>query len=116
MEYAVCIYPMKVLHHQEVMNTRSPWLGSKGVSTSVALCQCVQQCLRLLQVSGVKALGEPAIDRRQQRMGRGVYAPWDHTAAALPARSRWRPRPRLLAGLKRLQGRAGVAPLEWSTP
>src|SRR5262249_46365310 len=33
--------------------------GSKGVPTGVALRQCVQQCLRLLQVSGVKPLGEP---------------------------------------------------------
>ena len=40
------------------------WLESQGVSTEVALRQRVQQCLRLLQVSRVKALGEPAIDRR----------------------------------------------------
>ena len=42
------------------------WLESQGVSTEVALRQRVQQCLRLLQVSGVKALGEPAVDRGQQ--------------------------------------------------
>ena len=33
-----------------------------------------QQRLRLLQVSGVKALGEPAVDRCQQRTGFGALA------------------------------------------
>src|SRR6516162_1497816 len=60
---------MKVLHTQWVMNTRPALLESKGVSTGVALRQRVQQCLRLLQVRGVKALGEPAIDRCQQLVG-----------------------------------------------
>src|SRR5262245_27421299 len=41
-------------------------LGSKDVSTGVALRQRVQQRLGLLEVDSVKALGEPAIDRRQQ--------------------------------------------------
>jgi hypothetical protein len=59
-----CLYPMKVLHTQGVMNTRLVLLGSKGVSTGVALRQCFQQCLGLLEVSGVKALGEPAINPR----------------------------------------------------
>jgi len=54
---------MKVLHAQEVMNTRPALLGSKGVSTGVALRQRVQQCLRLLQVGGIKALGEPWIGK-----------------------------------------------------
>src|SRR5947209_1111282 len=31
--------------------------------------QFLQQCLGLLQVSRVKALGEPAVDRCQQRVG-----------------------------------------------
>src|SRR5215475_3761632 len=34
-------------------------LGRKGVSTGVGLCQRLQQCFGLLQVGGVKALGEP---------------------------------------------------------
>jgi hypothetical protein len=56
-------YPMKVLYTQGVMNTRPALLGRKDVSTGIALRQRVQQCLRLLQVGGVKPLGEPAIDR-----------------------------------------------------
>ena len=56
-------YPMKVLHTQWVMNARLALLGSKGVSTGVALRQPLQQCLRFLEVRGVKALGEPAVDR-----------------------------------------------------
>ena len=35
----------------------------------------LQQRFGLLQVSGVKALGEPAVDRRQQRAGSGAW-PW----------------------------------------
>ena len=62
-------YPMKVLHTQGVMNTRPALLGRKGVSTGVALRQRVQQCLCLLQVSGVKPLGEPVVDRCQQVVG-----------------------------------------------
>jgi hypothetical protein len=31
-------------------------------------CQCLEQCLGLLQGGGVKALGEPGVDRRQQVM------------------------------------------------
>src|SRR5262245_16837806 len=37
-----------------------------GVSTSVALRQCLQQRLSFLEIGRVKALGEPAIDRGQQ--------------------------------------------------
>jgi hypothetical protein len=44
------------------------------VSTGIALRQHVQQRLGLLEVGGVKALGEPAVDRRQQRMGFGLLA------------------------------------------
>ena len=36
--------------------------------------QLLQQCLGLLQVGGVKALGEPAVDRRQQLAGFGPLA------------------------------------------
>jgi hypothetical protein len=39
------------------------------VSAGVALRQRVQQCLRLLQVGGVEALGEPAITIRQELAG-----------------------------------------------
>src|SRR6266511_6207709 len=35
-------------------------------NSSFASCQLVQQGLGLLEVDGVKALGEPAVDRRQQ--------------------------------------------------
>ena len=65
---------MKVFHTQWVMNTRLVLLESKGVSTGVALCQRVQQCLRLLQVSGVKPLGESAVDGCQQFVRLGALA------------------------------------------
>jgi hypothetical protein len=39
------------------------------VSTGVALRQCVQQRLGVLEVGGVEALGEPAVDRCQQLVG-----------------------------------------------
>src|SRR6516164_802506 len=80
---------MKVLHTQWVMNTRPALLESKGVSTGVALHQRVQQYLRLLQVSGVKALGEPAVDRCQQFVGFGALA------LALPEASEAGGRPQL---------------------
>jgi hypothetical protein len=50
-------------------------LTSEGVAEKAALLtaslsrQFLQQRLSLLQVSGVKALGKPAVDRRQQVMG-----------------------------------------------
>jgi hypothetical protein len=47
-------------------------VGREGGSTGVALRQRVQQRLRLLQIRRLKALGEPAIDRRQQRAGFGA--------------------------------------------
>ena len=67
-------YLMKVLHTQGVMNTRLALLGSMGVSTGVALRQRVQQCLCLLQVSGVKAFGEPAVDGCQEVIGFLAFA------------------------------------------
>ena len=65
---------MKVLHTQEVMSTSPALLGRKGVSTGVALRQRVQQCLRLLQVSGVKALGEPSRRSVPTTVGLGALA------------------------------------------
>jgi hypothetical protein len=65
---------VKVLHSQWVMNTYPASLGKKGVSTGIALRQRVQQCLRLVQVGGVKSLGEPVVDGCQQRMGFGAFA------------------------------------------
>ena len=62
-------YPMKVLHTSGVMNMCPALLGRKGVSTDVALRQRVQQCLRLLQVSRIKPLGEPIVDWCQEVMG-----------------------------------------------
>jgi hypothetical protein len=69
-----CRYPMKVLHTQGVINTRPALFESKAMSTGVALRQRLHQRLRLLQVGGVKALREPAVDRRQQRVGLGLLA------------------------------------------
>ena len=51
---------MKVLHPQGVMTTRPALLGSKGVSTGVALRQRVRQRLGVLEVQRVKPLAEPA--------------------------------------------------------
>src|SRR5262249_9179836 len=65
---------MKALHTQWVMNTRPALEGSKDVSTGVALRQCVEQRLDLLQVSRVKPLSEPAVDRRKQLAGFGALA------------------------------------------
>ena len=48
--------------------------GGKGVSAGVELCQRLQQGLGLLEVGGVKPLGEPAIDRREQLVGLGALA------------------------------------------
>jgi len=44
----------------------------KDVSAGVVLRQRVQQCLRLLQVRRVKALGEPAVDLSEQLVSFGV--------------------------------------------
>src|SRR5262245_37408825 len=65
---------MKVPHIQWVVNTCPALLGSKGVSTGVALRQRVQQRLGLLQVRRVKALGEPAVDWGQEVMGFLAFA------------------------------------------
>jgi hypothetical protein len=60
-----CRHPMKVLHTQGVMNTCPALEGRQGVSAGVALRQLIQKRFRLLQVGGVKALGEPTVDRCQ---------------------------------------------------
>jgi hypothetical protein len=60
---------MKVFHTQGVMNTRPALEESKDVSTGVALRQRLQQCLRILQVCRIKALGEPPVDWCQEVMG-----------------------------------------------
>jgi hypothetical protein len=39
------------------------------------LCQRIEQCLGLQQISRVKALGEPAVDGCQQVIGVGTFAP-----------------------------------------
>src|SRR5262245_66320909 len=39
-----------------------------------SLRELLQQRLRLLEVSGVKALGEPAVDRREQLVGFSMLA------------------------------------------
>src|SRR6266498_4648430 len=43
-------------------------------SSSILPRQDLQQSLRLPQVNGVKALGEPAVDLREQRAGFGCFA------------------------------------------
>ena len=49
--------------------------GLSGVlGTPMLLRQRLQQGFGLLEVSGVKALGEPAVDRRQQLVGLGALA------------------------------------------
>ena len=67
--YISRLCPLTVLHPPGGMHTHPAWVGSTGVSTGVALRQRVQQRLRLLQVGGVKALGEPVVDRCQEVMG-----------------------------------------------
>ena len=37
-------------------------------------CQCLQQCFGLLEIGGVKSLGEPAVDLRQELVSRGTLA------------------------------------------
>ena len=69
-----CLCPLKVLHPPGGMHTRPAWVGSTDVSTGAALGQRGQQCLRLLQVSGVKALGEPAVDRGEEVIGFLAFA------------------------------------------
>src|SRR5215470_11128936 len=68
------LYLMKVLHTQRVMKTRLALLGRMGVSAGVALRQRRQQRLGLLEIGGIKALGEPAVDRQQQRVGFSALA------------------------------------------
>src|SRR5215831_20303646 len=65
---------MKVLHTQRVMNLCLASWGSKSVSTGVTLRQRVQQRLGLLEVGGVKAFGEPAVDLHQELAGLSALA------------------------------------------
>ena len=44
------------------------------VCTTVLSRQLLQQCLRVLEVSGVKPLGEPAVDWRQEVIGFLAFA------------------------------------------
>src|SRR5262249_35623770 len=67
-------YPMEVFHSQGVMNTYPALVGRQGVSTGVALRQRVQQRLGLLEISGVKAFGEPPVDWGQEVMGFLTFA------------------------------------------
>ena len=68
------------MHHGTALHVfpRVPSLTLGGcripVFTQVLCPQRLQQRLRLLQVGGVKALSEPAIDRRQQLVGSTVLA------------------------------------------
>jgi hypothetical protein len=39
-----------------------------GAGSPVFACQCCQQRFGLLEIRRIEALGEPAIDRRQQRL------------------------------------------------
>ena len=64
---------LKVLHTQGVINTRPALLERQAVSTSVALRQRLHQRLRLTGRQ-CQALREPAVDRRQQRVGLGALA------------------------------------------
>jgi hypothetical protein len=45
------------------MASAGGWVGQEVFSSSR---QLVEQCLRLFQIGGVEALGEPAVDWRQQ--------------------------------------------------
>src|SRR5437899_845092 len=67
-------YLMKVFYTQVLMNTHPALEGRQAVSADVALRQCLHQLPRLLQVCSVKTLGEPAIDRCEQVVGRGALA------------------------------------------
>jgi len=59
---------MQALHPPGGRHPRPAWSGSTGGSAGVALRQRVQQGLRLLEVGGVKALGEPVVDWGQEVM------------------------------------------------
>ena len=69
---------------------------SRGWCTPVLSTQLLQQCLRLLEVGRVKPLGEPAVERRQQRAGFGALALLLPQARAAHRRSQLQ-RPGLLA-------------------
>jgi hypothetical protein len=51
-----------------------PVLERNGVPASVALRQHLQQGFGFLEISGIKALGEPAVDRGQQLVRFGPLA------------------------------------------
>jgi hypothetical protein len=55
-------YPVKALYTQEVRNIYIQRWGRKGMSASAALRQRLQQHPGLLEIGGVKPLGEPAVD------------------------------------------------------
>ena len=61
--------PCKHCTPQGVCTRAAAGVGSTGGSTGGALRQRVQQRLGLLEVSGVKALGEPMVDGCQEVMG-----------------------------------------------
>src|SRR5262245_46350478 len=66
-------------HHgrePSVRVTRRSWaMCIAGVLSVPELsCQLFQQRLRLLEIGGVKPLGEPTVDWRQQRVGLGALA------------------------------------------
>ena len=74
-------------HFQDFPGNRIPeptFQDGRGVITSR---QLIEQRLGLLEVGGVKALGEPAVDRGQQLAGLGSLA----LAAATGGSGSWRP-------------------------
>ena len=48
--------------------------GSKSVSAGLALRQRLQQRLRILQISRIKAFGEPTVDRCKEVVGFLAFA------------------------------------------
>src|SRR6266446_406580 len=48
--------------------------GRCAMSSAFPSGQCIKQCSSLLEVSGVKPLGEPAVDRCEQVVGFGALA------------------------------------------
>src|SRR5215475_2867849 len=60
-------WPKSVTHLEVSTSHRTQCVNS-------CLCQFLQQRLGLLEVGGVKAFGEPAVDWRQQGMRFGAHA------------------------------------------
>ena len=52
--------------HCQRLNAMSGFIVARSLSRWPRLCEFFQQRLGLLQVGGVEALGEPAVDRREQ--------------------------------------------------